>query len=727
MSDDEEVVLRSSELHKYMKINNIGNLNRFSGFETSESDTNCATSAKDQCAFLINISDADFLNSHKPNICNYTSNIIYTIIKSGLLYPDHIMEIEKYLNLENIEPKQILSISSTIFHSSFIFAVTSTMTLVPKRVKALGYLGVLLTSVFYSSKVFTIMKQHHEIQKVKHFVKTIDNFFSTSKRTFSFILESEFLLRSKLVKGQPFYILSNGWVNVNSVEELKDSDQVLLELRKMLSDSFLNVAITFCHLTKFMRRELPLKLGIDSDDNYTELPDNITSLYTSLYPSLEDLKKLNNIYLLTQSECLRRLILSFIKDFWMNNFNHAKLKNVTNEVTSCISKFNLYADNLKLFYARSLKLGENSGIKIKRNTFLKVKNTNDKVFVYIKNFLTKADAHMLSLLLDLRMLNDWFNECEENYSENYGDDLKILTTFQEKLTLMKGNIELFCNFYNDNCNLLKNLVNRKSFVNLSDDSSVPDEVLSDNVKKTGIEVGKSDFDFSGQDEVLISLSNNGVVNDCNNDLQDYDEQDVQKCLPKNVLIELKCALQGKKEEWIEREKKALSSKIDIDYLDFDSLSNTNVTGHDKFILNNDKECRKHGKTSRNCNFYVGCGSELSTDEDEANLQLHSKNNISENKSSTESKSVYLSLFNDITFIRNSNHENSEADTLKDTNKDLSELDGSGSQSENYVPSNRSGNEITKSSHNSFLDQIKSAHKSFNLAMKEEFIEEIIDE
>lgn len=274
------------------------------------------------------------------------------------------------------------------------------------------------------------------------------------------------------------------------------------------------------------------------------------------------------IYLLLQSEFLKRLCLNMNPSLCMN----------------CINKDELF-DSMKTISGNCAQLY--SQIKYVFHIFYVLENPHERKtapnadWIYKEAYVKICSvSHNLQTLLKKSRQIEEYLEKTRLQDDSHDGVISTLDTFSADLVgdyeRSKSVIEDFYNY------VLRQ--KPKTTSDISPTTSTNEE--SKSIDKIIIPVGKSDFNPSCPDEVFIGVSSQEKKTEEEN--QDEEFIVTKKC-SKLLISELKLALKDKAQEWKERERVALQNKNLLDDDDNESIEDETSSSDE---LNDFEEKRK---------------------------------------------------------------------------------------------------------------------------------------
>ncbi|KDR15859.1 vezatin-like isoform X3 [Zootermopsis nevadensis] len=565
MSEDEEVVFEGHELHNYLCQQG------FTDFEV----VRCSTSVQDPetkkseivrhqlwAAFkgVLQPLIPKWWMPHKKKLASLQMEI-EIILRSGLLLDDDSHFLES-LDL----PTDFMNDKPLWTEISLLHGILLCGTMFIWKRKVIHGLFPVLYSLLAAEHVLS--NWHFSMQRtrmsdaVTKLLSCCKDLYFLQRKSLHFVQENELLFRGfTLAKTSSVAFC----LESTAAPCLAKKWYVMSGLRVLIARSTLEAINTLQICTKTLVMSCPLSGQLDKSNHYLAflgkeglgIAEINTDEGTEL--PLGILKKLHEVYVLLQSEFLRRLALCFLVKLWKDA--RQNILPVFTLVSDVSAKFSEYLSNLnqdyKFFSCYGLSAVDDTSLKMpKRKPW---RYFNAYVGIHSARLHLQGMLHRTKEIEELLETHTDETEAAENntLSQNLKNALTdIVTELHSCTSCLQVAISQF------------SVLNQPSAQYSAIKAS---EILNHNKseeKQKPIVVGFTDLDPQIEDEVfeaVISHGNTGFDDDDDGNLMSLNAADRIKCqLEKEcsdrMLLELKTVLIHKAHEWEEREAKALRKK-----------------------------------------------------------------------------------------------------------------------------------------------------------------------
>uniref|UniRef100_A0A1B6ME56 Vezatin n=1 Tax=Graphocephala atropunctata TaxID=36148 RepID=A0A1B6ME56_9HEMI len=546
MSEDEEIICKGHDLYSHLVDQGFKDFGTYK--PSSMENEYCANDSSNKCTTTL-ICDPKYSNNPNVTVTACDSDVLQTILTCQLLFKEDADLLEAVTSNVHIKngKKNFYVYFGAVFAGFF-----STLVTLKKGLNVWLPAGITLLTTTFSSWFF--YKEYQEIYHVnvlKTHIVTLQKLCSSIHRLLRHLKETE--------------ILSMGQVSVHNVgaamymptqiHEMKNlaalpTWKTLPHLRTHLVDALLEMIKILSQSCDSLRCVSPSWLVEGDEISLRESLMSIDVLSSSDQTlSIKNLQLINEVYLVVQSEYLRRIALNISPVIWEGSINlkdNAKketfevISNVHSQVTDIFLKMKLL-NNFHNSFSRSDKV---------REIHVDVTKSCKKEIS-----MMKVEAHniyllILSLLLKVRSLEDYlediFNKEDHNNKDIKADVTRQITSLRDDLANAVKCYDIL--IYQA---LSKNKTNPQ-------ESERVTVIPEPNSRETGIVVGTSDFNVNTPDDVFLATSGLNI--------ESYDSPLEEWCLerkpqiPKTLLTELSNTLKSRKKEFNQREKIAMERK-----------------------------------------------------------------------------------------------------------------------------------------------------------------------
>lgn len=561
MADDEEVVFEGQELHKYLKTVGYSDytVEKPIGSSPSSPYNSHLLSAHpsylnrtSKCLYsAMNLFQNPWTSRAKPMDCDMLCKYKKIILESGLLFEEDVQFVTNMLPYSSHD-KVVVSKRSWRSTTINLMASFPTVCFNLWQETAFPLAGFVLFDIMWIWKRNKQYKQYFEQQcNLLHSMKDLYIICSKAMRL---LQENELILRG-------FSLARTG----STPSRLEYSDLPCMT-RKWESSPGLRIAVMNILMetinilacgTQALISCCPLYGQLDHASHYMSFTDFKTVCGSvnseDCDVKLSYLKRLHHMYLLLQSEFLRRLALCFCPPLWKRD-SLKQIRNVMHIVLDVTENSSKICSNLIQEYNAFYSYGISNQTQQSNllPSFLKSEfsyTTDTKVAV------RSACLHLRTLLQNTRALEEKL-ETEDNLGENFEEILSHFSLIIHELEVCRSCCE-------EGMVQIRKLITPKEERVTFTEKSV-DSIITSNEEVKQIFVGHTDLDPQVEDEVFEAVINDtesGTSYLCDEISNDEQMQyEIAKQLSKKMMQELKSVLAIKAEKWKEREAKVLLAK-----------------------------------------------------------------------------------------------------------------------------------------------------------------------
>ncbi|XP_066996996.2 vezatin isoform X2 [Anabrus simplex] len=405
-------------------------------------------------------------------------------------------------------------------------------------------------------------KSKKRLSEQKSLSGALQKLFFILKKSLKYIQENELVLRG-------FMLAKTG----SAVSRLESSRlpcmakrwQSMPGLRKGIVCAILAGASALKRATLDLLIHCPLNGQLDNTGHYLACLDQetlglppIDNFGNEEELTVQELKRLHHIYLLLQSEFLRRLGLCFLPRLWKED-NFGQIESVMKSVHFLTDVCLTVASNLTREYNVFYSYGVGDGAQKKRPLPI----SEHKHFAYADTYVAvhSAGLHLQAMLLRIRgMEQSLESEIELESPAITKDLLSKMEDIMQELDLCKSCCDE-CVSQLSKMETSSKIIEKQPHIDSAKAACNSAASISEPVL-----VGYTDLDPKVEDEVYeAEIYNENDDRNVDHDYFDYvkiskEDREREKQLSKRMLQELKSVLVDRAQEWKEREAKALENK-----------------------------------------------------------------------------------------------------------------------------------------------------------------------
>ncbi|XP_065199857.1 vezatin-like [Planococcus citri] len=531
--DDDEVVLKNSALYSHLLENG---LNDFESAEIPKLDNyNTPPDVPEK-----NELDSHDIYENAAGLDKFTD----IILNSNLVFHDDIIIIK---NFTSVYQKPYSVIKSSYFKLICQTSATSSISLLCSF-RAFKFKPLICVSLSLTPLGFYTVKRLHQMYVeykdktcINEMIKNMKDLSMMVHKCVKFIQESEVLTYYSVneSKIKSSFGISSGNNNCRG--------QIMFQLRRAVYDTLqsiiFNLKTTICSLVK----NFPIKKSAENMNFYLAFLNEQELCCAKNHKetiTVDELQKMKYIYLLLQSEFLKRLCLNMNPSLCVNRINKDKLLHLVETVSVNYAQLHSQIkDVFHIFYI------------LEKPDERKTTTNADWIYkeAYVK--ICSVSQNLQTLLRKSRHIEEYL-ENTRIQNNDHDNVISTLDAFSEELVehyeRSKSVIDDFYNY------VLRQKPKTSNDINPTSISTTEE---TKDIHRIAVPVGKSDFNPSCPDEVFIGVSSQEKKTEEENADEDYT---VSKKCSKLLISELKLALKDKAQEWKERERVALQSKNLVD-------------------------------------------------------------------------------------------------------------------------------------------------------------------
>ncbi|GLH05082.1 Uncharacterized protein GBIM_10699 [Gryllus bimaculatus] len=563
--DDDDVIFEGRELQKY--LNEIG----YKDFEVASPNESLPTSPREAVnSFYRSASDwlrRPWISDVKPMDHMVLCKHIELILECGLIFEDDVHFVKNVLpssQTENqIANKRTLNSEVLNLPSPFNWLTHSLGNEVIWPVT-----GSLMFCALWSWR--KTRQNAQNLVHQKNLLQAMKDLYVVFWKSMKLLQENELILRG-------FTLAKTG----STVSRLENSDLPCM-IRKWDSSPGLRIAVaktlveaitTLSCATQQLISYCPLFGQLDNPSHYMSYLDEKTlgllqeeeelgvklshlKVYENVYLFLQ---RLHHVFLLLQSEFLRRLALCFCPELWRWQ-SLKQVKNVMQTVCNVTKTASHIHSNLikeyQIFYSYGTceKIQDNALLlPIQKSDFFKTTDLQDAI--------RSASLHLQVLLLNTRTLEERLEIKEQTVQEN--EDLEDVITHLSSIIQELDACRSCCE---EGIIQIKKLTTLEALPEPEGSERIIDKIDSSDAPLKVVQVGYTDLDPQVEDEVFEAVITEDIDSEStvsyNEDVIKNEQMQYEKAkqLSKKMMQELKSVLVIKAQKWKEREAKALLAK-----------------------------------------------------------------------------------------------------------------------------------------------------------------------